>query len=60
MKKKNISILVVDDEESMCTYLVTALALKGYKVTSVRSGKEVLEYIKKRLEYSVIILDIMN
>jgi two-component system response regulator AtoC len=59
MKKKNISILVVDDEESMCTYLVTALALKGYKVTSVRSGQEVLEYIKRRLEYSVIILDIM-
>jgi len=57
--KKDISILVVDDEESMCIYLETFLSLKGYKVTSVRSSKEALDHINKGLVYSVVILDIM-
>ncbi|MDY7034138.1 MAG: sigma-54 dependent transcriptional regulator [Thermodesulfobacteriota bacterium] len=57
--KKNIPILVVDDEESMCTYLETTLSLKGYDVASVMNGADALNYIKKGLPCSVIILDIM-
>jgi len=57
--KEAVSILVVDDESSMRTYLETILSQRGYKVSSVKSGKEVLELIEKGLEYSVIILDIM-
>ncbi len=57
--KKDISILVVDDEESMCTYLETALSLKGYEITSVPGGKEALNRIKGGLQCSVVILDIM-
>ena len=56
---KDISVLVVDDEESMCTYLETTLSLKGCKVTSVTSGKMALNYIKNALRCSVVILDIM-
>ncbi|MDY6854860.1 MAG: sigma-54 dependent transcriptional regulator [Thermodesulfobacteriota bacterium] len=53
------SILVVDDEKSMCTYLDTVLSLKGYDVTSVMSGKDALDHIKDGLPCSVVILDIM-
>ena len=56
---KNISILVVDDEESMCTYLETILSMKGHSVVSVSSGKDALNYIEKGSPCSVIILDIM-
>lgn len=57
--KGNIPILVVDDEEGICTYLETTLSLKGYKVTSVRSGRDALDYIRNGLPCSVVILDIM-
>ena len=56
---KDISILVVDDEESACTYLDTLLSLKGYRVASVRSGKEALDHIKRGEACSVVILDVM-
>ena len=57
--KKDTSILVVDDEKSMCTYLDTVLSLKGYDVTSVMSGKDALDHIKNGFPCSVIVLDIM-
>jgi two-component system response regulator AtoC len=57
--KKDTSILVVDDEKSMCTFLDTVLSLKGYNVTSVMSGKDALDLIKNGFPCSVIVLDIM-
>ena len=56
---EGISVLVVDDEKSMCTYLETFLSLKGYRVKSVMSGQEALDCLKRDTAYSVIILDIM-
>ena len=57
-KMNSISILIVDDDKSVCLYLETVLSLIGYKVKSVNSGKDALEQIKKE-EFSVVILDIM-
>ena len=57
--EKNIPILVVDDEESMCTYLETTLLLRGYKITSVMKGMDAIDYIQKGLPCSVVLLDIM-
>lgn len=58
-KRNKVSVLVVDDDKSMCVYLETALSLLGYKVDSVKSGKEALERVRRTPEYSVIFLDIM-
>jgi len=56
---REISILIVDDEESARTYLDTLLSLKGYRVTSVGGGKEALNHIKKGEVCSAVILDVM-
>ena len=56
---RDTSILIVDDEESACTYLDTLLSLKGYRVASVKSGKEALNHIKSGEVCSVVILDVM-
>lgn len=34
------TILVVDDDENVCTFLVTALTAQGYKVLSAVDGEE--------------------
>jgi DNA-binding NtrC family response regulator len=57
-ERKSVSILVVDDDKSMCSYLETVLSLMGYRVESVNSGKDSLERIRK-VKFSMIILDIM-
>lgn len=51
------SILVVDDEESLCTTIATMLSDLGYTVTATRSGKEALKILSKRRKIDLVLLD---
>ena len=54
MKKK---ILVVDDEKPICNMLKKFLIKKGYKATTVLSGKEAITKLKKERPH-IVLLDI--
>ncbi|MDR2743899.1 MAG: response regulator [Desulfovibrio sp.] len=56
MSKKNL-VLVVDDEEDICTYLSTMLEDIGYDVIIAKDGKTALEIAKKQ-NPDLITLDI--
>jgi PAS domain S-box-containing protein len=51
------SILVVDDEEIVCTTIKAMLTDLGYKVLSARNGKEALEVLDNNKEIDMVILD---
>lgn len=53
----NETILVVDDEESICQSLRGVLSDEGYEVLTVQSGEECLDIIEEELP-SLILLDI--
>ena len=53
----NETILVVDDEESICQSLKGVLSDEGYDVMTVQSGEECLDIIDEELP-SLILLDI--
>ena len=50
-------ILIVDDNENMCTTLADILEEKGYGVTAVHSGEEALDKVRNE-KPDVILLDI--
>ncbi len=51
------SILVVDDEEGVRTFLVDALETEGHEVQSAANGQKALEEVKKR-SFHVVITDL--
>ncbi len=53
----NETILVVDDEESICQSLKGVLSDEGYEVLTVQSGEACLEIIEEELP-SLVLLDI--
>jgi len=55
---KNISILVVDDEESIRSVISQVLHEEGYEVTEAASGEEALELFEKE-PFHLVITDIM-
>lgn len=55
--KKNISTLVVDDEEDLCEILKFNLETEGYNVDTAFSGEEALE--KDVARYQLVLLDVM-
>jgi len=55
--KKDINILVVDDEEMLRGLLVKILAKEGYQVDTAIDGEEALEKLGKK-SYSLLISDI--
>lgn len=57
MEKKNIRILVVDDEETLCEGLRTYLELEGYTVDASLSAEEALKLDLSA--YDLLLLDIM-
>jgi len=51
------TILVVDDEKSMCDFLEIMLNKEGYEVTSTTSGEQALELLDNNL-YSMVLTDV--
>jgi len=54
----NGKILVVDDENIVCLGIEVQLVDAGYKVTTVNSGEEALQWIKKS-KFKVALVDLM-
>ncbi|MFQ5329671.1 MAG: sigma-54-dependent transcriptional regulator, partial [Thermodesulfobacteriota bacterium] len=50
-------ILIVDDEQSMCDFFGIMLKREGYRVTTVSSGEQAIEYLRKN-SCSLVITDI--
>ena len=55
--KKNISILVVDDEELLRDLLVKILTREGYQVDTAIDGEEALEKLAQK-QYHLLVSDI--
>ena len=55
--KKDIKILVVDDEEIMRNLFTDILQEEGYKVTTVHNGKEAQEKIKQG-PFDIVFVDV--
>ena len=51
-------ILLVEDEESLASFLITELELEGYEVIWAKDGREVLAIFKEK-EITLILLDWM-
>lgn len=58
MKKKNIKILLVDDEQDILEIVGYNLAQEGYQISTAINGKEAVEKAKKELPH-LIIMDVM-
>ena len=58
MKKKNIKILLVDDEPDILEIVVYNLSQEGYKISTAVNGKEAVVKAKKVLPH-LIIMDVM-
>jgi diguanylate cyclase (GGDEF)-like protein len=55
MGPSNLKILIVDDEETMCSYLASLLFKRGHECQTAKDGMEALEKIKKGSFDSAII-----
>ncbi len=58
MKFDNISVLVVDDEPGVRSAVKGTLEDEGFKVTTVSSGEEALEQMKKQTP-DVVLMDVL-
>ena len=58
MKKKDIKILLVDDEQDILEIVGYNLAQEGYKIVTAYNGKEAIAKAKKELP-QLIIMDVM-
>lgn len=58
MKKKNIKILLVDDEQDILEIVGYNLSQEGYKIITASNGKEAITKAKKELPH-LIIIDVM-
>lgn len=58
MKKKNITILLVDDEPDILEIIRYNLALEGYQIETAENGLEAIEKAKK-IKPQLIIMDVM-
>ena len=58
MKKKDIKILLVDDEQDILEIVGYNLAQEGYQISTASNGKEAILKAKKELPH-LIILDVM-
>ncbi|UAB82160.1 response regulator transcription factor [Marixanthomonas sp. SCSIO 43207] len=58
MKKKDIKILLVDDEPDILEIVGYNLSSEGYQVTTAENGKEAIKKAKKEIPH-LIILDVM-
>ena len=58
MKKKNIKILLVDDEQDILEIIGYNLLQEGYQIVTAKNGKEAVVKAKKELP-QLIIMDVM-
>ena len=58
MKKKDIKILLVDDEPDVVEIIRYNLDQEGYKIYTASNGKEAIEKAKKKIPH-LIIMDVM-
>lgn len=58
MKKKDIKILLVDDEQDILEIVSYNLSQEGYQITTAKNGKEAVAKAKKELPH-LIIMDVM-
>ena len=58
MKKKDIKILLVDDEQDILEIVGYNLAQEGYQISTASNGKEAIQKAKKELPH-LIIMDVM-
>jgi excisionase family DNA binding protein len=56
-KKEPVNILVIDDDEEICSLFKDALEESGFAVTTVNSASKGLELIKDQ-DYSLVFLDL--
>jgi CheY-like chemotaxis protein len=56
MDAKNVSILVVDDDEATRVYVAKILSLKNWRVDTAEDGPTSLDMIEKQA-YDVVVLD---
>jgi DNA-binding response OmpR family regulator len=54
----SVTVLVVDDEESLCTLLQISLERQEYRVLIARNGREALEVVAAR-KVDLVLLDVM-
>ncbi len=54
-----ISICVVEDEKSLRDMIQLNLELENYTVTTFKDGKEALNVFEKKIDFNLIILDVM-
>lgn len=57
-ESSKITILVVDDEESIVNFLTMGLEAEGYKVYSADNGERAVEMVKE-IKPDIVILDVM-
>lgn len=57
--KKNIRILVVDDEPDLCEIIKFNLEMEGYELQTASSGEEALALLEEGNTYSLLLLDVM-
>ena len=50
-------ILVIDDEDSMCSFMEIMLGKEGYSVDTANSGEEGLSFLKQK-DYDLVIADL--
>ena len=55
MSKKNINILIIDDEESILTSLRRLLEGKGYTVNAYSNPEEALEFVRNNLVHIALV-----
>jgi two-component system alkaline phosphatase synthesis response regulator PhoP len=58
MKKKDIKILLVDDEQDILEIVGYNLAQEGYQISTASNGKEAIQKAKKEIPH-LIIMDVM-
>ncbi len=58
MKKKDIKILLVDDEQDILEIVGYNLSQEGYQIVTASNGKEAIQKAKKELPH-LIIMDVM-
>ena len=58
MKKKDIKILLVDDEPDILEIVGYNLSQAGYQITTATNGKEAIKQAKKNIPH-LIIMDVM-